>query len=444
MKKISLTIIIIVLLALMPVTFIVQAQPVPTISIQGVTEGEKVTVKTSNFPVNRDFVVRIGLFSTKGIGGIVVCTVNSGAGGSKIFTIQIPSELQSEGKIAIRFDSTVGSYYSYNWFNNTTFGTHAGGIPVEGVAATPTITVASVKKDTLAIIRGCGFPSDETIDILMGKSDTKGINGTLVDTITSDEDGNFFSTFDIPVSLKSESQIAVRAESTDSDLAAYTIFANVTGGSGVTSVSTDTGFYTGIPTFSIVSVIEDEEVTIQTNNFPPNRDFKVLMGKMGTRGIGGILVTTINSGTGGAMTKSFDIPASLASDYRISIRLEATSGGFYAYNWFYNNTAAVVSPNGYSGIPTFSITSVEKDNSVTIQTTNFPADYDFKVLMGKMGTRGIGGTLVTTINSGSGGALTKTFNIPDGLAGDYRIAIRLEATSGGYYAYNWFFNSTYP
>jgi hypothetical protein len=30
------------------------------------------------------------------------------------------------------------------------------------------------------------------------------------------------------------------------------------------------------------------------------------------------------------------------------------------------------------------------------------------------------------------------------LAGQGRIAIRLEATSGGYYAFNWFYNNTYP
>jgi hypothetical protein len=61
-----------------------------------------------------------------------------------------------------------------------------------------------------------------------------------------------------------------------------------------------------------------------------------------------------------------------------------------------------------------------------------------------MGTRGIGGIEVTTINSGSGGTFTGTYKIPADLAGQGRIAIRLEATSGGYYAFNWFYNNTYP
>jgi hypothetical protein len=168
------------------------------------------------------------------------------------------------------------------------------------------------------------------------------------------------------------------------------------------------------------------------------------MGKMGTKGVGGIHVTTINSGSGGTFTDTFDIPAALAGEYRIAVRLESTTGGFFAYNWFYNNTTSAPSEPGYSGIPTFSITAVEEDDSVTIKTNNFPANYDFKVLMGKMGTKGVGGIHVTTINSGSGGTFTDTFDIPAALAGEYRIAVRLESTTGGFFAYNWFYNNTYP
>ena len=97
----------------------------------------------------------------------------------------------------------------------------------------------------------------------------------------------------------------------------------------------------------------------------------------------------------------------------------------------------------YTGIPTFSITSVARDNSVTIRTYNFPAHDTFKVLMNFMGTRGVNGVNVDSINSGSGGSFTATFNIPSKMKGEYQIAIRLQSTSGsGYYAYNWFYNNT--
>ena len=168
------------------------------------------------------------------------------------------------------------------------------------------------------------------------------------------------------------------------------------------------------------------------------------MGKIGTKGIGGVLVTTINSGEGGAFSETFEIPEDLAGDYQIAIRLQTEDGYFYAYNWFYNNTSGVEPTPGYSGIPTFTITAVVKDDSVTIETNNFPADRDFTVLMGAMGTKGVDGILVTTINSGEGGAFSETFEIPEDLIGDYQIAIRLESTTGGFYAYNWFYNVTYP
>jgi len=64
--------------------------------------------------------------------------------------------------------------------------------------------------------------------------------------------------------------------------------------------------------------------------------------------------------------------------------------------------------------------------------------------MGKYGTKGIGGTLVATTDSGDGGTLTLSYDVPKSLKGLDRIAIRLEATSGGYYAFNWFWNNTYP
>jgi len=168
------------------------------------------------------------------------------------------------------------------------------------------------------------------------------------------------------------------------------------------------------------------------------------MGKMWTMGINGIKVATLNSGEGGSFEATFDIPAELAKEERIAIRLEGP-GGYNAYNWFWNNTAAVppAQPepgDGYSGYPYFFITAVKEDATVSIKAYNLPKDTDFTVLMGKMWTMGINGIEVTTLNSGEGGTLEATFNIPAALAGQERIAIRLQGQV--YYAYNWFWNNT--
>ena len=65
-----------------------------------------------------------------------------------------------------------------------------------------------------------------------------------------------------------------------------------------------------IPTISILSVKPDESVTIKTANYPANDTFKVYMNYYGTRGLHGIEVDSINSGSGGAFEKTFTIPIS--------------------------------------------------------------------------------------------------------------------------------------
>jgi LysM repeat protein len=224
----------------------------------------------------------------------------------------------------------------------------------------------------------------------------------------------------------------------------------------VRTASTDSGGpvvpVTGaIPTFAISGVERNTSVTIQTANFPANDSFTVRMGAFGTRGVGGTVVQSVNSGSGGTLTFTFAIPAALAGSNRIAIRLESPTSGYFAYNWFFNSTTGATggptTPGGgttYTGFPTFSISAVVRNGSVTIAGRNFPANDSFTVLMGKMGTRGVGGTVVDTYKSGTGGSFTATFAIPAGLQGQKQIAIRLQSPTSGYFAYNWFWNSNAP
>ena len=91
-----------------------------------------------------------------------------------------------------------------------------------------------------------------------------------------------------------------------------------------------------VPTFTIVGVVRDKSVTIKTANFPANRSFEVLMGPIGTKGINGTAAGNVNSGKGGSIEATIQIPAKFKGSGQIAIRLE--SGPYYSYNWFYNNT----------------------------------------------------------------------------------------------------------
>ena len=209
-----------------------------------------------------------------------------------------------------------------------------------------------------------------------------------------------------------------------------------------------------IPTFVIKAVDRNDFVTIQTDNLHLNDTYNVTMGEMGTRGINGIHVGKVSTTTSGRITETFTIPDSLKGLSKIAIRLQSPTTGYYAYNWFYNadaNSNLIGSPvetppsTGYSGYPYFFITAVNKGTSVTIDEHNFPPNTTFNVRMNWMGTKGIAGAIVETVTTDASGNLSDTkYLIPDFLQGSYKIAIRLESPSTGYYAYNWFYNNDAP
>lgn len=206
--------------------------------------------------------------------------------------------------------------------------------------------------------------------------------------------------------------------------------------------------YSGHPTIYIRRVVRDNSVTFRAYNLPADDEFRVRMGRMGTRGVGGVIVGSFDTDDGGTMTLTFDIPSKFHGDARIAIRIESKTGsGYFAYNWFYNNTAGggagTGSDDGYSGHPTIHILSVVRNKTVTVRIRNLPADDEFRVLMGRYGTRGVNGVRVASIDTEDGGNRTLTFDIPARFKGQARIAIRIESKTGsGYFAYNWFFNRT--
>jgi hypothetical protein len=484
-----------VVLALLTGLFLSPVQPVqtvkaqstiPTFSIVSVNPNVTVTVQTYNFPPNQLFTVRMGPYGTLGIGGVVVAQTNSGAGGSFQETYAIPASLVGSYQIAIRMDSDFG-YYAYNWFYNqapvspTAYPTT---IPGTGYSGIPTFSIQAVVRDSTVTILTNNFPANQDFTVRMGPYGTLGVGGIVVATTNSGAGGAFQATYAIPSSLYGSYQIAIRMDSNYGYYAYNWFYNNTVGGPTVTpggpTTVPPTG-YTGYPTFNILGVVQNSSVTVQTYNFPPNQTFTVRMGPYGTLGIGGIVVATFDSGAGGAFQATYAIPAALAGSYQIAIRMDSNMG-YYAYNWFYNSSTGTTAPTstpvtastavptvtpggptavptittvpstavpttipgtGYGGIPSFSVTAVVQNQTVTILTNNYPPNQDFTVRMGQYGTLGIGGIVVATTNSGAGGAFQATYAIPAQLQGLTQIAIRMDSNYG-YYAYNWFWNSTYP
>jgi hypothetical protein len=315
----------------------------------------------------------------------------------------------------------------------------------------PTIGITSVLTDQTVTVQANNFPANQNFVVTMGAMGTQGVNGVVVATTNSGVGGSFSATYNIPAQLKGAQQVAVRLQTSHAyPYYAYNWFWNntTTGGTG------GIPGYTGVPTFSIVSVEAGKTVTIQTSNFPPNQTFTMTMGPMGSKGVNGVVVGTLNSGVGGALKATFNIPAQYQAAYQVAIRAQtAHAAPYFAYNWFYNNTttggtggqppATPAPPPVYTGTPTFTVCAVVQNTSVTIKTKDFPPNQTFQITMGAFGTQGIGGYQVGTINSGAGGQLTATFNLPPQLVGASRIAIRAQsAHTNPFFAYNWFYNTT--
>jgi hypothetical protein len=339
-KLITILVFISIFAATWPAPSVSAASVFPTISIVSVEADKSVTIRTHNYPANDTFVVTMGKMGTRGVGGVKVDTIQTGSGGSFTATFNIPASLKGLYQIAIRLESPTSKYFSYNWFYNNTSGT--GGTPTGSLppGVYPTFSIKAVTKDTNVTIVTKNLPKDDRFVVTMGKMGTRGVGGVTVDTIDSGNGGTQELTFKVPDSLKGQYQIAIRLESKKSGYFAYNWFYNNTTGDGGTPPGGGTGgLPSGVyPTFSIQAVVRDQNVTILTKNLPANDSFVVTMGLMGTRGVNGAVVTTIDTGSGGAQTLKFDIPASLKGQYQIAIRLESKKSGYFAYNWFYNNT----------------------------------------------------------------------------------------------------------
>lgn len=313
----------------------------------------------------------------------------------------------------------------------------------------PTFAITDVVEDTSVTIQAINFPPSEDFEVHMNFYGTLGIGGTIVDTVNSGT-GAFTATFNVPAVFHGQERVAIRLESTTSVYYAYNWFYNNTTGGGAIGAGGIPPGYTGYPTFGVTDVNVDTDVTIQGLNFPAGDTFNVRMNYYGTLGVAGHIVETITINPDGSLPDStYDIPAFLHGEYQIAIRLESPTSGYYAYNWFYNNTTSGstggggIVPPSYSGYPTFSIAAVTQNQAVQISPLNFVPGDTYEVRMNYYGTAGYGGTVTDTITVAGDGSLPDiTYAIPAFLHGQYQIAIQLYSPTTGYYAYNWFYNNT--
>jgi len=186
-----------------------------------VEEDENVTVAGSKLVANTRYQVYLSKYGKYPASAFLVGSATTDSSGSFTKTFKIPSKLVDVVKIGINIISNRGDAAS-NWFINATAENNTGG---EG-SPTVSISLVSVKEDETVRINAKNLPANVTFDVRMGKSGTKGVNGTKVGTLRSSKGGSVKATFDIPDQLVGKSKIDIRVENKTLGISAYLSFEN--------------------------------------------------------------------------------------------------------------------------------------------------------------------------------------------------------------------------
>jgi len=469
----------------------------PKFWISNVVRGESVTVGFGDYPDGKTYQVRIGLPGNDFGTGYIVGQVNDAKAPNFNKTFSIPSEVRHKTHLAIYIIDWSDNSHGYNIFTNDTGFNHKTEMsftPVYRSSAQSAGKSVGIFNGPTVWIGSKGYPN--TFDVAFDDFYLPGrytifigpnIPGqpSIIAGYADETNGpRFTKTLNIPAELKSYGQLKVAVVNAFNGHSGSMAFLYQEGypyidpqGNFSTVHGTDSYGYssTATPFTNILNVVPDGEITLQVFNFPRDKDFIVTMGPLGTRGIGGYVIGTQNSGEGGSFIVTYPIPSQLHGSDFISIRMESTTSGHFVYDYFQNHSAGTsvtpgsgtasgdsdpvaadpgagspASPNtgdwvlGPGTYPTTTIVGSVKGASVTVSGSNFTLNDAYTVRMGAMGTRGEGGYVVATYNTGNSKTFTATFTIPESLKNAAQIAIRFESKNAPYYAFDWFNNVDMP
>ena len=455
----------------------------PKFRVSTVDRGESVTLAIQDFPDGKSYQVYIAKAGNHFSDGFKVGTLSDHRDNFRV-TYSIPTRIRHESFLSIFIVNIKDGTHGYDMFANDTgydwreplaltpvhrSSAQSAGKSV-GIFQGPTYWVEENGFPDEFLLRFTDFYEEGSYTVFVGENN--GNFQSYVAGYVSHTDGvQFRRAYRLPADLQVEGmEIKVVVQNAFNSHSGAVAFryqnpynTSVTPNGYFTQgdYATDgSGSYNSsvTPFLSILNVVSNGEVTLQTYNFPPEKDFIVTMGPMGTKGVGGYVIGTQNSGEGGSFIATYPVPQQLYGSDMISIRLESTTSGHFAYDYFTNSDGYNASSTGPSLIPgtsptasgwtlaagTYPYTSVVgvvKDTTVTIQGSNFTTNNSYTVRMGLLGTQGVGGVVVGSYSTGSSSSFTTSFAIPASLAGVGQIAIRFESDNTPYYSYDWFNNN---
>jgi hypothetical protein len=205
------------------------------------------------------------------------------------------------------------------------------------------------------------------------------------------------------------------------------------------SASGMTGFHSAMnlvsPKVRITRVVHDSFVNFRVENFPSNVYVEVLIGAHGTHGVDGVKVGTFLTTRSGSLRASVNIPSSFHGANELDLRVQrkgyngTNRTDYYSYASF-SNKGSGGSQNG--NLIKIQVLSVIKDTSVTFKAINLPPGVLFEVDLFTLTRKFSDAKVIGSFNSGAGGDLVLTFNIPSSFDGRNQIFLFINSHSAGY------------
>ena len=331
----------------------------------------------------------------------------------------------------------------------------------------PSFSIWNVDRGESVTVRVTDFPDGKVYQVYLGRPGDNFGRGYRVGQLTSRLGKSYKKTFAIPDDLRTQTHIAILIKDNTDGSHGYDIFANDTGydsntemsfsavhRSSAQSAGKSVGIFNG-PGYWAGSKGYPDVFTLAFENFFDENSYSVFVGE-NNGNFQGILVGYVNGKNGPNLKKTYDIPDELKDAEELKVQVvNAFNGHSGSVAFSYEDGYPSVTPYGFftdtyvgnsgytsgSATPFTNILNVVADGEVTLQVFNFPADKEFLVTMGAMGTQGIGGYVIGTQSSGEGGSFIATYAIPPQLYGSDYISIRLESTTSDHFTYDYFQNN---
>ncbi|NLG96289.1 MAG: hypothetical protein GX491_02910 [Chloroflexi bacterium] len=175
--------------------------------------------------------------------------------------------------------------------------------------------------------------------------------------------------------------------------------------------------------FDIVETVAHESVTIRTVDFPIRTNFVVRIGEAKKQGVDGIIVAEFNSGAGGEIEATYQLPEEYKDTRILGIRIESADG-YYGYNWFFNNTRRLIPDENRQ--PELVFSGVKKNQSATIEAKNLPARTKFTVRAGPYDRFYSAYVTLDPVQTGLDGSVKFDLQLPEALKDVENITVRLD------------------